>query len=168
MAKKPRYLAIFLLAVIAIGAFTGTSVTTYRFCPNTLTSNYSQMRVLPLIRIPIYHSGSNEFDYKLASYLESNGYWIPNSGNESFQQMACLSPSWRDGHSTFHAEFSWRAEDWISWTEKNPAIAAELWKNVLRNLRIDQHGDSIMELMYDAKYSTEPNSPKPAGVEQRG
>ena len=167
MAKKLRYFAMFLLAAIAIGTFAGTTVTTCRFCPKTLTSNYAQMRVFALIPIPIYRSGPLEFDYKLANYLKSNGYWSPNSDQASFQQMACFSPSWRDGHSIFHAEFSWRAEEWIEWTEENPTIAQELWKNVLRNLRLEQPNESIMELMYDAKFSSEADKPALSG-EHRG
>ena len=120
-----------------------------------------------LIPIPIYRSGPNEFDYKLANYLKSNGHWSPNSDQASFQQMACFSPSWRDGHSIFHAEFSWRAEEWIEWTEENRTIAQELWKNVLRNLRLEQPNESIMELMYDAKFSSEADKPALSG-EDRG
>ena len=66
---------------------------------------------------------------------------------------ANMNRQWKDGHSSFHREFSWNSSDWIEWTEQNPEFATVLWPAVLTEIKTNANVDRGYEIMMMAKFS---------------
>jgi hypothetical protein len=125
----------FLLAGVgvAVSLFAyGTLVTTggrSYFSPDTLeTRTQAESHLL--------WWGFRYHRYALAEYLIGKGHWSPVTAQEPrWIETFHWNDQWRDGQSVLHKEFAWRAQDWIDWSETNPALAAVLWPRVLAALR---------------------------------
>ena len=144
--------AIFIATLIGLSFQFGRG-SVFRFSPDSLVSERQTEARIPFIGIPVYRANFRSFEYPLVAYLVENGYWKPEKHTRTMILTANMNRQWRDGHSSFHREFSRKSSDWIEWTEQNPEFASVLWPAVLDEIRISTNVDRGCEIMMRAKSS---------------
>ena len=125
------------------------------FSPHTLQTYAHQEILLPFTEIPIYRSAAQTYHYDLTQYLMDESYWAPDNVESPPFVTSRWNQQWRDGQSDLHRQFSWKAEQWIEWTESHREIAAKLWPLILQLLRADSRSGKsyASNLMFLAQMS---------------
>jgi hypothetical protein len=144
--------AIFIATLIGLSFQFGRG-SVFRFSPESLVSERQTEARIPFIGIPVYRANFRPFEYPLVAYLVDNGHWKPEKNTRTMILTANMNRQWKDGHSSFHREFSWNSSDWIEWTEQNPEFATVLWPAVLTEIKTNANVDRGYEIMMMAKFS---------------
>jgi hypothetical protein len=106
------------------------------FSPDTLDCRTHAEWLVPLTRFPVYRGPSSTHRYPVVDYLVARGFWSA-SDRPAPRWLPTFrwNAQWKGGHSTFHYEMGRRGDDWVAWSDANPATAAALWPMVLAALR---------------------------------
>jgi hypothetical protein len=128
-----------LLAVVAVAYVAGFAFGRGGrgfFSPDSLDNRTQSEILLPLTELPLYRSRYEYHRYPLTNYLVGKGYWSARAA-ESPRWVSTFhwNEQWHDGTAPFHKELGWRVQDWITWSEAHPDIAADFWPRVLRIMR---------------------------------
>jgi hypothetical protein len=157
-------LALWLLFTLGTG---GRS----EFCPATLECRGVSVYSVPYTDLVVWTHPSPPERRRIVQFWFDEGYARTVDAPERWHVIIAWAPWFRGGHGPAKVFWNWTgcgsdevAEEWIAWSRRNPALAADLWPRVVGLLRQagtdalpgERYNEAMLLMMYVKEVEGEP------------